>query len=145
MLSADPLEQPRDTITVPQGTFIKAFLDPQSPTLLDPQKSAEVANHNSPTAYSLAQLKTKWFKEFAEESPLLKKAEQNIAEILDLSVTDFEHAQTVAKVSMFVAERLGKQRYSTRQELTAEDGKALIPKEEVELRLMNLRTKVIEQ
>lgn len=132
-------------IPMEQINFANAFLSPESPTTLNIAKSAKQANLPLSTAQSLAQLKTKWFKELAEESPLLHKAEENLAQILDLPVTDYDHGQTVAKVSMFVAERLGKQRYSTRNEVTGENGKDIIPREEVEMRIINLRKKQIEE
>ena len=134
--------EPRITFTVPQGEFVTAYLDETSPSFLNTSLAATQANLPITEARSLT--KRNWVKELAEEHPMLIQAENNLSAILDLPVDDYEHADRVAKVSMFVAERLGKHKYSTRQELTAEGGKPLVPQEEVEMRIINLRKKSLE-
>lgn len=136
--------QPRQFIPLPQAEFIEAYLDQTSPQFLNVQEAATKANIPVSEAKRLLARKEQWIKELQEEHPMLQKAEENLATFLDISPYDEDHSDQVLKASMFVAERLGKHKYSTRQELTGENGKALIPKEEVEMRLINLRTKQIE-
>lgn len=55
----------------------------------------------------------------------LKLAEENLEAIMCLGVNDKETMRTVADVSKFVAETLGKQSYSKRNELTGAEGRDL--------------------
>lgn len=137
-------DETRQFIPLPQAKFVEAYLDETSSTFLNPILAAKENNLTTSDAIALISRKNQWFKELAEEHPMLKQAEENLSTFLSISPFDEDHADRVLKASMFIAERLGKHRYSTRSEISGPDGKPLIPKEEVEIRLLNLKTKQIE-
>ena len=65
----------------------------------------------------------------------LRRTEKNLDEVQNLEIftddgkVDSNILGHRTKVDMFIAERLGKQKYSTRSELTGADGKDLIPEQ----------------
>lgn len=126
-----------------QADYASAFFDPALPTFLDHKASADVVATPIPKSYASATAKPQWLKDLADEHPLLKLAEQNIEETLRISVSDKLIGDRAVKMSMFVAERLGKHKYSTRQEITGANGQNLIPREEVEARIIHLRSKPV--
>ena len=76
-----------------------------------------------------------WLSESIESMQVLKKAERNLNQVLDLDIiTDEGKIDTNilghrTRVDMFIAERLGKEKYSTRNELTGKGGKDLVPEQ----------------
>ena len=70
-----------------------------------------------------------WLSENIGDIRRLRKAEKNLEEVQNLPVINQEGKVDVAliekrsKVDMFIAERIGKKKYSTRSEVTGENGK----------------------
>jgi len=104
------------------------YVDPSSPTFSNGMQSAIKAGYEE--AYANQITTTEWFKEKVRRSNMLNKAERNLDKALDIPIEDEKLGDRCLKATIFVAERLGKQEYSTRQELTGADGKDLIPDQE---------------
>lgn len=72
-----------------------------------------------------------WLAENINDLRRLRKAEKNLEEVQNFEVisddgkVDTNLLDKRIKVDMFLAERLNKQKYSTRQELTGKDGGAI--------------------
>lgn len=111
------------------------FIDPTSETFSSAYASAQKAGYTEGTA---SQITTEdWFKEKLRTLNMLDKAERVLNDMLEMSVeTITEGDNPIVKTepalikikqdtAKFIAERVGKARYSTRTELTGADGKDL--------------------
>jgi hypothetical protein len=122
------------------------YTDPKSETFSSGLASALKAGYERGTAEQITV--ADWFIEKLRTLNMLDKAERNLDKIMDmeteqmvetkdgglLSKQDAALVGQVAKVSMFIAERVGKATYSTRTELTGANGGAIqINKEDLEL------------
>lgn len=124
-------------LTPQQQTFLKHYLDPKSETWGNALQSALKAGYSQEYSESITSKMPDWLAENVGKSKLVMKAERNLDMALDGLLDDPEKgSKTIQhKASEFVLERLKKQEYSTRQELTGKDGKdlptpiAVIPKE----------------
>lgn len=113
------------------------YTDPKSDTFLNIRQSAMRAGYKQEYADNLSCKinRPKWFQELMEcgevrRARMLGKAEQGIEEALDYKSEDNSKAALKLKASSFVAERLGKDFYSTRQEITDAGGRRLFSKED---------------
>lgn len=112
-----------------QRAFKKAYCSPRSPTFGNAYKSALRVGFSEAYAECITASTNTWFQEIIRDMELLEKAEAALHEALDYDVRNGEEAGVdpavagiKSKVGMFVAERLGKDRYSLRNEVTGEDG-----------------------
>ena len=107
--------------TPQQKEFLKYYLDPKSETWSNMVQSALKAGYTQDYADNLASLK--WFKEGVEDNKLLQKAVDNL--------WDFVGNESSYKwdATKFVLSTLGKNKYSTRTEITGKDGEKLLPDE----------------
>lgn len=114
-----------------QSVFLKYYLDPKSKTFSNAYKSALKAGYSKEYAEVIVGQMPKWLSEFLGDISLLDKAERNIKEFLEMEITNtgvtkdgkeiYEYDDTgklkvKADISKFVAERLGKMKWSQRYE-----------------------------
>lgn len=114
-------------LTPQQQTFLKYYLDPKSETWGNAFQSAVKSGYSEEYAKNITGQMPDWLSENIRKTNLVQKAERNLDMALDGLLDDPEKgSKTIQhKASEFVLERLKKQEYSTRQELTGKDGKDL--------------------
>lgn len=129
---------PEDNILSPQQQMAWSnYVDPKSKTFSNAYQSAKKAGYSE--EYSSNIMIEKWWKNKLRILNMLDKAEQNLSDFLEMDtktkkliqnelveMDDSEKMRIKADITKFVAERVGKARYSTRQELTAANGEPLI-------------------
>lgn len=124
-----------------QRAFKRAYCNPNSPTFGNAYQSALGAGYKEEYAKVITTQDYGWFSEMLRDMDLLDKAEEVLKETLEMSdeeavifdgvpledVTRRNPALTKIKQdsAKFVAERLGKERYSLRNEITGEDGEPI--------------------
>ena len=117
-----------------QVAFLANYLDYKSPTFSNCLQSALKAGFSQQYAENLLNLMPKWLSESMDataDMKRLKRAEKNLAEVQEIDIykedgkPDPQLIEKRTKVDMFVAERLNKDKYSTRIEQTGKDGKDL--------------------
>lgn len=106
--------------------FKTHYLDSKSPTFMNVLQSALKAGYSYTYACNISVQQPKWWKELQESSEhlrasMLHKAERNLNKYLE----DDKDKATQSKVTLFVSERLGKEHYASRQELTDKGGRRL--------------------
>lgn len=118
----------------PRATaFKRAYLDSHNPqTFCNITQSALAAGYSEEYAHNLSARTNspKWYKEFQEQADfmranMLKQAEKNINRTLTEEPKDTVDKKLQQDASKFVSERLGKDHYSTRKELTDKGGRKL--------------------
>lgn len=136
-----------------QALFLKYYLDPKSDTFSNGLQSGLKAGYSQEYSETILSQDLDWLSENLKAERMVNKAERNLEEALDMPVEVQkiegygEDKQMVVKTepslvkikvdtSKFVAERLGKKKWSERQELTGADGK--------ELNIQPLLVKIIE-
>lgn len=117
-----------------QASFIAFYLDPESETFANGYQSAIRAGYSDEYAKKMVSMMPEWLSENVKDLMLLQTAEKNLKKGMTEEYFEGEGAErkinapvfrTVMDVSKFIAERLGKERYSTRQEHTGKDGEDL--------------------
>ena len=124
-----------------QRAFKRAYCNPKSPTFGNAYQSALSVGYAEDYADSITGQANAWFQEILRDLDMLEDAEEVLRETLKMSdeevvifdgvplkdVTRRNPALTKIKQdsAKFVAERLGKERYSLRNEVTGEDGEAI--------------------
>lgn len=114
-----------------QSLFLASYTDPKSKTFGNALQSALNAGYSQEYAENITSQMPEWLAEKLGDLRRLKKAEKNLEEILNLEIkddegkTDIPAAMLRTKVDMFIAERLDKTKYSTRNELTGKDGESI--------------------
>ncbi len=111
-----------------QILFLSKYLDPKSKTFSNALQSALAVGYSRSYAESICNLCPDWLSEnIGKRKYLLVKAERNLDEHLDLDIRDKKINSGVLaikhKATEFVAETLGKEMYSKRNEITGADGK----------------------
>ena len=120
-------------LTPQQELFLASYTDPKSNTFGNATQSAIKAKYTQDYADNIMALLPEWLSENIGDMRRLKKAEKNLEEVQNFEVVNDEGKVDVnlldkrIKVDMFLAERLNKQKYSTRAEVTGKDGADLIP------------------
>ena len=143
-----------------QTLFLKNYTDPTSKTFGDCRNSALKAGYAKHYSDQIVDGMPDWLYNNIKYSGMLKKAERNLNDALELDVLEpvvtmigilkDENGKTVFKrdskfmflkhdASKFVAERLGKRHWSLRKELTGPEGSPLMPQAEVEEAIKNLK------
>lgn len=118
-----------------QELFLKYYLDPKSATFSNGLQSALKAGYAPEYAENILFVMPDWLAESISDMKRLRRTEKNLDEVQNLEIftddgkVDSNILGHRTKVDMFIAERLGKQKYSTRNELTGADGKDLIPEQ----------------
>jgi len=107
--------------------FKEYYCNPESDTFGLIKQSAKKAGFSE--SYSMGLMSdsvgNEWVKNIINDYQLLSKAESNIKKAMDIDVRDEKIGDRAIKVSLFVTERLGKQKWSARTELTGKDGEQL--------------------
>jgi len=121
----------KDQLEPRQIEFLKNYLDPKSKTFSNAYQSAIKAGFSDEYSKTLTARDLDWLSENVGDTTMLKKAEKRLLETLEFITTNEKGVDTnlhrlVLDASKFVAERLGKQKYSARNEMTGAEGKDLI-------------------
>lgn len=119
--------------------FKQFYIDPRSYTYMNILQSAIRAGYSKYYASNISHNRPRWWRELMKDAEvrrakMLDKAEQHFDEVLDTptSTEDRERLKLKQKTAEFISERVGKDVYSTRQELTGKDGKRLFKRESQE-------------
>lgn len=118
-----------------QESFLSYYTNPKSDTFGNAYQSAKKAGYAEEYSQNITNAMPEWLSENIEDMHRLRRAERNLNEVQELPIVDEEGRVDIqlldkrSKVDMFVLERLNKQKYSTRQELTGENGKDLVSNE----------------
>lgn len=116
-----------------QEAFLSYYTNPKSETFSNATQSALKAGYSAEYADNITYLMPDWLSESLGDMKRLRKAEKNLDEVQGIDIYDEEgkpDSQLIdkrTKVDMFLAERLNKTKYSTRNELTGKDGQNLVP------------------
>lgn len=122
-----------------QSLFLSYYLDPTSETFSNALQSALRAGYAQEYAESLTSLMPNWLSERLGDNKMLEKAEKVLSETLDMDDTeaivvdgeevDRKRNPALTKIKQdsakFVAETVGKAKYSKRTEQTGPNGKEL--------------------
>lgn len=118
-------------LTPQQEHFLAYYTNPKSETFSNALQSALKAGYKQEYAENITAQMPEWLLENLGDMRRLRKAEKNLEEVQNFDVvTDDGKVDTNLldkriKVDMFLAERLNKQKYSTRQEVTGKNGESL--------------------
>ncbi len=118
-------------LTPQQELFLASYTNPKSETFSNATQSAIKAGYAKEYAENITHLMPEWLSENIGDMKRLKRAEKNLTEVQEIDIMDDKgkpDSQLIdkrTKVDMFIAERLNKAKYSTRSELTGENGKPL--------------------
>ena len=134
-------------LTPQQELFLASYPNPQSPTFGNAKQSALKAGYSETYSENITDAMPSWLLENIGDMKLLEKAERVLNETLEVDhvvpamgmfgpIVDKETKEPVMKVdskilgnkldaAKFVAETVGKKRYSKKSPLTDDDGKPL--------------------
>ena len=120
-------------LTPQQEKFLANYTNPKSEFFGNAKQSALDAGYEETYADNITTLMPDWLFENIGDMKRLRKAEKNLDEVQNLDIfnekgkPDVQLIDKRTKVDMFLAERLNKNKYSARSEVTGKDGKDLIP------------------
>ena len=117
--------------------FTQFYLSPTSHTFMNARGSAIRAGYSEHYANNITVQRPKWYVEITESADfrrarMLDSAEQNLLESVESVSEDKDDRKIKHDATKFVTERLGKDKYSTRQEVTGADGRRLFTNEQRE-------------
>lgn len=119
-------------LTPQQEEFLAQYTNPKSANFGNAFQSALKAGYSQTYAENITDAMPEWLLENIGDMKRLRRAEKNLAEVQELSIVDEETGRIDSqildkriKVDIFVAERLNKNKYSARSELTGANGDAL--------------------
>lgn len=131
-------------LTPQQERFLACYTNPKSETFGNASQSAMKAGYKKDYADNITAEMPDWLQENLGDMRRLRKAEKNLDEVQNFEVVDDDGNVDVQlldkriKVDMFLAERLNKQKYSTRSEITGKDGGAIEFKDKDDAELAKL-------
>ena len=105
-----------------QEMFLSYYTNPKSETFSNALQSALKAGYSQEYAENITSLLPDWLSESIGDMKRLRKAEKNLEEVQNIQIyseegkLDANLIDKRTKVDMFIAERLNKQKYSTRTE-----------------------------
>jgi len=120
-------------LTPQQELFLERYTNPKSPTFGNASQSAKDSGYSDTYAENITDAMPDWLLENIGDMKRLRRAEKNLDEVQNIQIykeegkLDANLIDKRTKVDMFIAERLNKDKYSTRQEQTGKGGKDLIP------------------
>ncbi len=109
-------------LTPQQELFLERYTNPKSPTFSNALQSALAAGYSQEYSESITHQLPDWLSENLGDLKRLRKAEKNLDEVQNIDIynedgkVDAQLVDKRTKVDMFYAERLAKQKYSTRTE-----------------------------
>lgn len=126
--------------------FRAFYTDPKSEGFANCRRSAIMAGYSEEYADTITYQMPKWLEELLEDdammrADMLKRAQKNINSVLKENPETIEDKKIWFRASEYVSGTLGKDFYSTRQEVTGADGKRLFTNQErttAELPVANL-------
>jgi hypothetical protein len=136
----------KKTVQDPRVALFKAYyVDPKSPTFCNINQSALKAGYSQTYALNISVQKPAWWVELMQDADInraemLHLSEKNIKRVLKYEPTDKDTEKLQLQTSQFISERLGKEHYSTRQEMTGADGRRLFTNDTRESAKMPLST-----
>jgi hypothetical protein len=104
-----------------QSLFLSYFSNPKSETFGNAYQSAIKAQYSEEYAKNITGQMPEWLSENLGDMRRLKKAEENLTEVQNIDIKNDEGkvvpelVRERTKVDMFVAERIGKNKYSTKE------------------------------
>lgn len=119
----------------PRVALFKSFyIDPKSPTFCNILQSALRAGYSETYSMNISVQKPAWWVLLMQDSDvnraeMLHLSEQNMKRVLKEIPDDKDDRKLQIQTSQFVSERLGKEHYSTRKELTDAGGRRLFSSE----------------
>ncbi len=121
-------------LTPQQQAFLKAYIDPKSPTWGNALQSGLKAGYDNDYARNILNQMPDWLKNNLDKTRFIQKAERNLEMALDGLLDDPEKGAKVIqnRATEFTLSRLKKDEYSERTEHTGKDGKDLIPDKQSE-------------
>ena len=122
-----------------QSLFLSHYLNPKSETFSNALQSALKAGYAQEYAENITGQMPGWLSEALGKERMLRTAEKNLVDIMEMEVEvgvkvgEEEIGKKIEpslvghklKASMFIAERLGKEKYATRTEHTGAEGKPI--------------------
>lgn len=118
-------------LTPQQENFLSYYTNPKSDTFSNAVQSALKAGYSESFANNITSIMPDWLSESIGDMKRLRRAEKNLEEVQNIDIynqdgiLDPQLIEKRTKVDFFIAERLGKKKYSTRTELSGVDGKDL--------------------
>ena len=104
-----------------QEQFLSYYLNPKSETWSNKTQSAIKAGYSQEYADNIGSLMPKWLEEALNDNSLMEKAMKNLSDFIG----DSENKNLQWDATKFTLSRLGKSKFSERQEHTGADGKDL--------------------
>jgi len=106
---------PKTILDPKQAEFFKNYLDPTSKTFSNAYESALSVGYSEEYSKVITRSINKWFNENEEvrSGQMLQRAERNLNEFLD----EQKDLKVKADITKFVAERIGKKKYSLKTEV----------------------------
>ena len=120
-------------LTPQQEAFLSYYTNPKSETFGNALQSGLKAGYSQEYSESITSQPPEWLSENLGDMRLLNKAEKVLNSTLDYQPVNEEGKIDTSllsiqnKTAQFVAERLNKDKYSSRQEQTGKGGKDLVP------------------
>lgn len=109
-----------------QAAFKENYTDPSSSTFSNATASAIAAGYGKEYAENILSVGNEWLSEIIGDLKRLQKAEKVLDKTLEMVDDEDVARQRMAQDSAkFIASRLGKHKYSERQEHTGAEGKDL--------------------
>lgn len=116
-------QQADKLLTPQQEAFLAAYTDPKSPTFSNATQSALKAGYSQEYADNITSLLPDWLSESMGDMRRLKKAERNLEKILDMKAgKDNARLKIQQDTSKFIAETVGKNKYSKKTETDVTSG-----------------------
>lgn len=111
-----------------QEAYLQCYLDPKSPTWGNATQSALKAGYSQEYALNITGILPKWLSEALSDNSLINKAMNNLSEFIGN-----QPDKTIRwDATKFVLTTLGKNKFSSRSEITGPEGKDLIPNGDIE-------------
>jgi hypothetical protein len=132
-----------------QEKFLSNYKNPSSPLFGNAYRSALDAGYGEEYAKTILSQMPSWLSENINDGDMLEKAEKALLEAISLEIRDANDkvdpaiARIKADVSKFVAETVGRAKYSKRTEHTGKDGGAIVISNEVKEAMENALEEVI--
>jgi hypothetical protein len=113
-----------------QALFLEYYLHPKSPTFSNALQSALRAGYAQEYSESILSQDLDWLSESLRKNDRLARAEKVFDKTLDYETdkngrVDSNLLRIQSDIAKFIASTIGKDKYSSRQELTGKDGKDL--------------------
>lgn len=108
-----------------QQQMIWLYNNPESPTFGNAYQSAIKAGYTPFYARTITVKNPQWFDTHCRHGSLLEKSEKILNKYLDMVPKDPQEMKIQQDTAKFITGTLGKEKYSTRREVTGKDGKKL--------------------